>query len=284
MTAVIGLLIAAILAVIYARLENWIPFVYLNVILLLGLGFVIGLVVQNRARAAKIRHAGVAGMIALLCGLVALYFAWAADFVFRTGAVPPGHYLNALDPLVLGRYVSFFYENGAWGLGKGGGVVKGWFLGLVWVIEALVIVGFPTLIVANEFGDNVFCERCRTWNTTQNDVVRLSPASGLDVSQLADAENLDELCRMPHAEAGAAEFLRVNLSTCASCPETNTLRIDRVTVKTDKKDGKPSETTQTLISRLLISPEELEAVRQLASPPESAPDAASSPEAEPQTS
>jgi hypothetical protein len=251
-TAIEGSAAATFMAIIYSYAINYIPFVYLNIALTLGFGAILGALVGHEAKATKIRHSLVPALIGFVCGMAGLYVAWAIDLKAR-GALPPGRgMLAGLDPAILLPYVSQFYENGAWGIGKGGGNVSGIPLAAVWLCEAGTIVGLATWIPWKDYQSNVFCESCDAWAGSIPNVLRLDASAADDVVAWLMAGDFAALETASRAEPGADSFLRVKLDSCESCDETNCLGVDHVTIQVDK-EGKPKEKLKTLVNRMLIS-------------------------------
>lgn len=276
-TMIEGLAAATFLAIIYSYAINYIPIVYANIVGTLGFGAIIGWLVAHESKSTKIRNSVVPALIGLICGLAGLYVAWAVDLKAR-GGVPGLGLFGGLDPTILIPYIQWFYENGAWGIGKGGGVVSGIPLGIVWLVEAGMIVGLATSIPWGAYKTNVFCEPCDQWTEQKGDVLRLNAGTADDVVARLTAGDFASLQNVPLAEPGADTFLRLKLDSCDSCEETNCLGVDQVTITVDK-EGKPTEKTRTLINRMLISRGEVELLHSLAAPapaeaePESAEDA-----------
>jgi hypothetical protein len=240
------------MAVIYSYAINYIPFVYLNIALTLGFGAVLGSLVGHESTATKIRHSFVPALIGFVCGMAGLYVAWAIDLKVRVG-VPPGRgMLAGLDPTILLAYVSQFYENGAWGIGRGGGNIRGLLLAFVWLCEAGTIVGLATWIPWKDYQSNVFCEACDAWAGSIPNVLQLNASAADDVVARLMAGDFAALEAVPRAEPGADSFLRLKLDSCESCDETNCLGVDHVTIQVDK-EGKPKEKLKTLVNRMLIS-------------------------------
>jgi hypothetical protein len=264
---IIGTGAATFLAIIYAYAIHYIPFVYLNLLMTLGMGFVVGIVVSHEAKGGKIRHGLIPALIGLFAGLAGLYVAWGADLIARVGIPENRGVFAGLDPRILMNYVAWFYENGLWGVGRGGGVVSGKPLAAVWLIEAGMIVGLAVLVPWTEFQSNAFCESCDIWTTPENDVVRLQDVASDEIKERLLAGDFGALDEIPRAADGAMQFVRLKLSCCDNCESTNALGMERVTITLDK-EKKPSEKTVTLFDRLLISSDEVELIRNAGKPAE----------------
>src|SRR5262249_54015015 len=118
--------------------------------------------------------------VGVFCGLVGLYAAWGADSLARLGIPPNGDVLLAFRPDWLQVYIKLFYEQGFWGIGHGvgnnnnGQMVSGVFLAAVWLVEAVVILGFSAFIPWKLLGSSVYCEHCERWIDQAKEVQRLS--------------------------------------------------------------------------------------------------------------
>ena len=110
----------------------------------------------------KIRNPVLAGAYGLIFGIVGLYFAWVVDLWARTGRIDP----VAFQPRVLVRYIAWFYEHGLWTISNHGGkgdTVSGIPLGIIWLVEAGVIVGFAAIMAYKSVAEVPFCEECNEW-------------------------------------------------------------------------------------------------------------------------
>ncbi len=65
------------LAWLYAYAIYYIPFIYINVVLTVGLAFAVGMIVVHVMRGAKVRNGVAFGVAALLVTAVAFYGHWA---------------------------------------------------------------------------------------------------------------------------------------------------------------------------------------------------------------
>lgn len=260
-TAIAGIGTAISLAFVYAYATNWIPFVYVNVLLTLGLGGIVGILVAKAARGGKLRNPGVVGLVGLISGLVALYVAWGADALARLGWPQEGSALSVFYPRFLWGYIQIFYAKGFWGIGKGNaGMISGIPLAIVWLIEAGIIVGLSTAAAWGDLLTVVFCEACNEWTEIDGDVLRLAPEGGGPILALVDEGTLGDLSTADRASPGAADFLKVGLVWCETCDDCNYLDVERVQI-TENKKGESKTVTTPVISKLAISREQRDEIR-----------------------
>ena len=166
-----------ILALIYSYAIWYIPFPYINFFITLGFGFAIGWVVQTMAISfGKVRSDKMAYLFGFIGALIGLYLSWAVwvDLVINAGETYGSSRIGvsvsniqfvqvlelALQPGVLFELMGQIMDVGVWGFRAT--TVSGWFLGLIWVIEALMVVIVGTIIPPNQSG-KPFCELNQKW-------------------------------------------------------------------------------------------------------------------------
>lgn len=253
---VAGVATAGVLGVVYAFLIVWIPLVFLNFLLTIGFGGILGFVVGGMARLGKVRNGLIAAMLGLICGLIGLYVAWAADPAAR---IPGEGFL--FEPQELFAYISFFYHNGLWGF-TDGAMVSGVVLAVVWILEALIIVGGSTLVAAMMIAGRPFCEQCYQWTTIEKDVRRLSAANAQqDQLERVLRGDLNALSAMVPATKGEPVYFRLDVARCPTCSQSNFLSIQAVSEGVDK-EGKPTTNETAVFEHLVITQQQLALVRQ----------------------
>jgi len=168
-----------ILALIYSYAIWYIPFPYINFFITLGFGFGIGWVVQKLAISlGKVRNNKLAYFLGFLGALIGLYLSWAiwVDLVINAGETYGSSRIGisvsnikllqvldlALQPSLLFELMGQIMDVGVWGIRST--TVSGWFLGLIWIIEALIVVVMGTIIPAGKSGEP-FCELNQKWYT-----------------------------------------------------------------------------------------------------------------------
>lgn len=251
-----GIVAASILGVIYSFAMVNIPSAKLHFLLPIGLGALIGVAVGWGAKIGKIRNLFVAAAYGFLCGLVGLYVAWGADLIARViipGKIPMD-YLTAFSPSVLCDYIKQFYENGAWAL-KGGGNVSGLFLGILWTLEALIVVGFSTVLATCWIDDLPFCENCNRWTVVKPIKKDLSLRNSQETLPALLEGDLSGLPKFPLAQ-NENLYLQFELASCPSCEESHYLTIYNVTKSLDNK-GKENIERKVLIRNMRIAAEDV---------------------------
>src|SRR6266478_3978019 len=260
-----GLGSAISIAIAYSYAMVYIPIIYLNFLGTAGFGFLIGYLVQQAARAGRIRNRFIPAAIGLVSGLAGVYFAWGADLLARHGIGNVG-VLNAFRPNVLWWYIQRFYENGQWAIGQhANNNVSGIPLAIVWAAEFCTIVGLATVIPWGEMRKWVFCENCGWWETIESNLNSFSAVDADKTAERLKQEDLSVLRELAAARPSDLMHLRLHLATCETCDESNYLDLDQVTVTIDKK-GNVKTTSKLLVEKLQISAADVPLVR-AAGPP-----------------
>ena len=72
----LGGVAAAVLGAIYSYATRYIPFIYINFLLTIGLGCGIGFVTAFGLRQGKVRNYGFGPVVGLIIGVIGSYFTW----------------------------------------------------------------------------------------------------------------------------------------------------------------------------------------------------------------
>jgi hypothetical protein len=238
-------LIAAIpLGFVYSYAIKWIPIIYLNVLLTGGYGFLFGFLTGTLLRVFKVRNTPLALLCGFMAGIFALYFNWS------------GH-INALvkdapwfcTPGQIKAIMQVLYEEGSWGF-RSGGNVTGITLAIVWVVEALMILGLSTIISSSMVSSLPFCETSQCWLDEEKHINSMEAFSDEEVEALKSGQ-LDTLSQMRGKVAGQSPFGRLTIKHSDKCDEFCTLSVSNVSITVDK-EGSPKESATELVSNLVL--------------------------------
>jgi len=244
---------AVVLGVIYAYVIAWIPFIYISCIASIGLGAILGLGVDMAARFGRVRNPAAAHFIGFIAGLVGLYVAWAWDGTARfSGEADMPVFWN---PIALWGYVNLFYHEGFWTL-VGDNAVSGIFLGIVWAIEAVVIVGASTFLAGSNASEP-FCESCGVWTDETEDFKRLLPPEDKDALEQLGEGNLDVLSAFTSCSPGKPQTIRLDLHACPECADTRFLTVNLARISMDD-EGEVSDETTPIVERLILDAEKMQ--------------------------
>ena len=234
------------LGFVYAYAMKWVPFVYVNFLLTAGYGFAFGGATGLLMKWARVRNTPVALLSGLIAGLLALYFNWNGHIHALFDGAPA---LNSWQGILAGMQV--LYEQGSWGLSHSGSVT-GIPLAIVWVVEAIVIVGLAALISMAMVFDTPFCEKNQCWLDKEKKISTLQSFTDPEHVAALKAGDLGPLAQAKPRETGAMAFARLTLKHSPRTQEFCTVRVENVTVET--KNGETNERTQELTRDIMVPP------------------------------
>jgi len=260
-----GIVAALVLALVYIYAVWYIPFVYINFFICLGFGLVLGAVLAVLVRLGKLRSPGAVGILALLVGLVAVYLEWGVylTLLFNSETIGTGKdadtatsfsttlFLDIIGhPAAMWLAMQKINETGTWTLK--GATPSGVFLAVIWVIEAVIILG-GTYLMAKAQATEPFSETSNEWATEETLAHPISFAQDAATTRTAlETGQFHHLT--PHTSAGAEDpFARLKLHSAPNDHNCRYLTLENVTTTIDKK-GKASQSTTTVVQHLAISP------------------------------
>lgn len=256
LAALLSPLAAALCGFVYAYLFRYVPFVYLNFLITLGYGFLMGLSVTMTLEMGKIRNTSVNVLLALFTTTLGIYIYWGA-YLWACHGWDIG--LAAWSPSVLLSFAQDLFENGSWGLGNT--TITGWFLVLFWLAEAVLLYGmtiFCSLVDAHK----PFCEACNVWTKSEQGLV-LFAGDGTDSAwPEVLSGHWRQLEKIPLLAEASSQYVRLDLTTCPSCGGANYLTIQRVTITRDDK-GEESKDETALLTNAALTPSDVQFIRSL---------------------
>ena len=253
----VGIVATAILSLIYGYALAWIPFIYINVFIILGYGFGVGMAVNFGGKMGKMRNRGVMLGLGLLVGLVAEYAGWVVWLYAMSSQT-----VLIFNPSELWDAITTLAEVGVWNL-------KGWTptgvaLYLMWGIEAVMVIGLATVMGASG-ADDPYCERCQAWVDKSEALGPFSPELSGDFLTDLESEKYEALSGLvtcPPADL----FVQAELNHCPGCNQLHLLTLKTVALSLDK-DGKTQRSEQPISEHLLVTSEVHKTIRDNASRP-----------------
>lgn len=249
--------VAALLAALYALVDFYNPFIYVNFLGALFLGAVSGFAAKAGCQVGKIRNRTIQTLVVTGVGLLALYMSWTVYIFILTG-----YETFVYDPVNLAIVIEKVGEIGVWGL-RSSNKVKGWPLYGVWVIEAGIIFGFTVYTGLSE--PTPFCEACDSWPEEVDDALAFR---ALDIEKVREEleggrpEALNSFARPDDEDGGALHKLK--LYVCQQCEAgPHYLSALKLNISVDK-EGEVSVDEDMAIENLIIDRPMLDAIEQLA--------------------
>lgn len=271
--AAVGFVAGPVLGTIYSIAIAYIPIIYLNALLSGLFGAAIGGGVAFAMKKGKVRNTFVTVVVGFLATAFAHYvgwMVWVGVIFFRSDVEIP--VLAILFPISLIEIILELSREGVWTIGRSDTPVSGVFLWIVWILEALIIFGASLLVGFGLADSEPFCEACENWCRPEDDALRLGVAPDSSTATRLLAGDLGAIAETPRADPAEPIWQQVDLCHCPSCGGTNTLTLSLVTLSYDKK-GNAQAKKNTLVDRLLLTPEQVTWVRNVAGQPTAQPHA-----------
>jgi hypothetical protein len=207
-----------VLAGIYQLLLEWIPFIYINFLLTVGLGVALGFLGKFVVEKGHVRNAMLGGLFATVLVLSTLagkfWIQYQRDIAATIEYVSTGNQAAGEEgmpeelarELVLAEYsfvdhIKARVEYG-WSMGSGDGMpISGFFVYLIWLIEAGAVFYFS-------FGGTVsaaqqpYNEHAKKWANETNVILSLPIPNQAMLDQIQAADSLEGLLNIPLPEAG----------------------------------------------------------------------------------
>ena len=256
-----GILLVFVLALVYSYAVRYIPFLYLNALFTLGFAVVIGFTAVILNRHARNRNRILAFCGTGLIAVLGLWFSWgfwvttlAEDlklFSITTFQVMhprvifhiAGEIMSAEGYMSIGRFAR-----------SGGGLrITGTNLLILWILEAVTIVGLAVWVFLKTYRSMAFCEKCRNWT----EIFYTSPSLKVveEKEEFRDAladGNFSVLARLPKRNSGD-QYTEYTLESCP-CGETVLLTVKDVSVSFNSK-GDASTSERPFVKGLYVTPE-----------------------------
>jgi hypothetical protein len=273
MMLVFGAAAAATVGAVYGALTYWIPFVYLNFFGTIGLGLAAGGAVYLGAVFGKVRNTTVSGLGGVVAGLAALWGAWVVWIYVVTADADTGVIL--LSPASIWRAMGVIGAHGVWSIGRSSSTpVSGTTLYVVWVIEALIVLGVSAFISHVFMVRKPFCERCNSWVNRKNSLPKLSPPEDASTLDGLDDGDISGILTLEGNPMGSMH-LQVDLQACRTCDEMHLMSISAV-VESRNDKGEKETSTSCLLKNMRLSAADYQALLAFkgaapASPPVPAP-------------
>lgn len=144
-----GIILAVFLGFVYNFLIVVIPLVYVNLLITVGFGAVLGYGIKYLSRFSKIRNDRQNIMLAAIVGFIGFYFQWIAYLVFLNSGEHSFDVYHAnlnlfYNPLLILDLILQLNKIGSWGMF--GVIFTDFPLWVIWGLEASMIIGIPVFI------------------------------------------------------------------------------------------------------------------------------------------
>ena len=247
---VFGLLAGAAVSIPTAFLYDYaifsIPEAKLRGICTLAFGALIGTAGGAAMCWGKVRNSLLAGAAGLAVSLFGLYLSWIA---WMLHVLYPSRWVfnlsrPAMFPRSLWRLMLEVNKVGTWSF-HGGKAEHGTVLWIVWIGEALLVLGAGMLTALAWVRRRPFCERCEQWCTERRKLYFAPTVSAVEIKAQLESQDVGSLAKLTVGDKKQAHY-RVDLNSCGVCHSLNTLSL----VQAFPRDRK------TVVNKLMVTPEQ----------------------------
>lgn len=265
---------------LYQALLNWIPWIYLNALVVAGFALAVFFAVFFVTRLGKNRNAIVGVIAGLSMGAIGVgashYFGYTGlvdDLVdelytMTAGADEAMSRAELADEInaevTFSAYINLRVETG-WSLGRsstsGSGDITGILVWIIWSIEALI------MMVAGVAGGYLaarepYCESCNAWMEEET-FFRRDDLDGEIVERISSATTIEDVMRLPierTSRIGRSELSYVG-KQCRQCDGEAYLTVTKHWQI--EKGGEVEDESEDLHSDILISSEHLQSLKKM---------------------
>jgi hypothetical protein len=251
----LGPILMALLSIIYAYINVYNPFIYVTMLVFIGLLSGILFIQKIVIRLSKCRNTNTSIVYGILTGLFGLYSIWCAFIyvMFRRENIPVDLYNIILSPSLVYNTANNLSILGLYELF--GISIKGGLLWFIWIVEAIGIIGAGAIGGFVAIHEQVFCEDCNKWANELNDDIRLAIENRDEAKKIIDSD-IEKILSFEIQENLNTEHIKVNLHQCSKCQNTNTVNVDLITYETNQK-GEVKEKSEDFSSVFVISANQL---------------------------
>lgn len=265
---VISLVTAFVLTIIcsmlYIALQWFIPFIYFNLFITIGLGLGVSLALSWAIELGKVRNLKYAVLLSIVCSLLAWYAQWAlfVSLMYEAnGNMGGGTWVRSsfhitgfwhvfTHPQLLFQSMVTLNDVGTFNLNHS--VVSGAFLWVIWVVEAAIIIFIPIGMSFMGKATEPFSEQNNSWMSKRELDGKLKLVADQDqfVSELSSG-NLKMLKDFLPSEPVVDEYATICVHECAGDP-VQYITVTNVTHTTDKK-GEPKKVNKTMVQYFRVA-------------------------------
>jgi hypothetical protein len=208
--------------------------VYLTFLVFLGLLFGIILIQKIIIKLSKCRNKNSSIIYGLIVGLFGVYSSWCTFLyvMFREENFPIELLDLMFNPSMIYELANTLSVDGYYTLF--GIEVKGFFLWLIWIIEAIGIIGAGALGGLTVMHEEIFCEDCNRWAEDIDFNLRLSIEDKIAAKKIIETE-ISKILDYPIYDGFNSDHIRINLHQCSKCQNTSTVDIDLISYETNDK-------------------------------------------------
>lgn len=259
-----ALILTIAFSMLYIALQWFIPFIYFNLFITIGLGLAVSVTLNLAIGWGKIRNTKYDVVLAVICGLLAWYAQWALFISLmyeaegnmgggtwvRSSFNIDGFWLVFTHPQLLFQSLVPLNEAGTFSLKHN--TVTGTFLWIIWVIEAVLIIFIPVGLSFMGKATQPFSEHNNNWMEKRELEGKLRTIEDQDkfIAEISSG-NLSLLKDFMPAEEPGNNYATIQLYESPGDP-VKYITVENITHEVDKK-GEMKKTNKTVVEYFRVS-------------------------------
>jgi len=264
-----GIIAAWLLGIVYNYVVEYIPFIYLKFLATIFFGIALGFACARLAKTGKLRSPAKVTILAIIVALVGLWLHWAffCAFIFNRHGNDPliaGYIAHLKSPAEIIDSMNIILQRGHFTIGASSrpdNTITGAFLAIIWVIEALIIVGFCARVAFFRASRDLYSETCDCWAAQEKLPACLSAIADHGAFKIeAETGNLNTLLSAIPVTETYPVYTKLTLHAVENDPDCRYLTLEETTITTGKK-GKIQRNTKPIVVNLHITPAQHEKIR-----------------------
>lgn len=242
MLLVMSVLASAVLGVAYAYAIHYIPLVYLNLLCVGGVGFAISFIMKKVAKATKVRNKVIVTLFSFITAVLTVYIQW----VVWLRIVFEGELY--WKPLDVYNAILYVMPYGTWSIGSSD--INGIELGIIWILEACVMIGIPLWTSAIK---EIYCEECNNWVKNEKNIKYAIVGNLEHIKNEFEQGNFEILSTLEKLSADYAEsHLALKFGICSECQGTAYASLENVSIRYNKK-GEVTKEEKPVVKTVVLS-------------------------------
>lgn len=262
--ALVALFVVAGAAYLYQLAIAWIPLIYINFLLTIGFGLVVGIIGAMVVKRGHCRNVVLASLLALTLAFFGIgvkhWFQYAhrrgivAELVEEVAREHPGGDGEVAFQFAFPDYIRMRVEEG-WSIGRfgrNGAPIAGWFVWLIWAIEASIAIYYAWTLTRGE-AKSPYSESHAEW-ADEEEVIGLVPVTSTVAASVADASQLQQLLDTPPTtDQSTNTLLQYKMHSIPGQEmEDAYLSVDKITVKVNNK-GETSQDEDSIFQYAVVN-------------------------------
>lgn len=235
---------ALISGALYGYIIAYCPFIYINFIITIVYGLIVGFCVTQGAKRGKVRNMKVLTLVSFLVGCFAQYVNW-VFWLFATSKQE----IFLFMPQDVFAMIQLLNKMGVWSIF--GGTPTGFTLYAIWAIEAFMIIGMVTLGPYSTLSEVPFCETSKKWLEDKTSIFPLQAVEDYETLKTEiEQDNFQQLVGLERTD-NLKHYSQLDFLQSEANPDFCLMTLSHIQVGIDKDGKEEREENKVMVNFLL---------------------------------